>query len=133
MCADPEDTTEVRLVYANQTEADILLRAELEALAAANPRFKLYHTLSKPPPAGGDVISATGAIDAFGAPNGTTAAAGGWTQGRGYVDEAMLRAHTLPPSAEALVGLCGPPGLLNSACLPNLDKIGWSKDSIVIF
>lgn len=38
--SDPADTTRVALLYANQTPADVLLRAELEAIAAAHPNFR---------------------------------------------------------------------------------------------
>ena len=41
---DPEDTTEMALIYANQTADDILLRADLEALAAKHPNFRVWHT-----------------------------------------------------------------------------------------
>ena len=37
---DPTDTTEVWLIFANQTEEDILLRKELEAVP--NARFHLW-------------------------------------------------------------------------------------------
>ncbi len=44
---DPKDRTEVSLIFGNLTEADILLRKELEALAAAHPnQFKVQ--LSSP-------------------------------------------------------------------------------------
>jgi len=39
----------VSLIFANQTEDDILCRTELEDIAAANPDyFKLWYTLSQP-------------------------------------------------------------------------------------
>ncbi len=39
---DSEDSTTMSLLYANQTEADILLQKELDELAAAHPdRFKV--------------------------------------------------------------------------------------------
>lgn len=44
--SDPADLTELRLLYANQTEADILLRPELEALAKTHP-----DRCAAPPPA----------------------------------------------------------------------------------
>lgn len=45
---DPEDTTQVRLLYANQCEDDILLREHLEELAAEHPdKFKLWYTLDR--------------------------------------------------------------------------------------
>jgi cytochrome-b5 reductase len=37
ICEDPEDETQVSLVYANREEGDILLREELEALAERYP------------------------------------------------------------------------------------------------
>ena len=46
---DPEDETCLSLLFANQTEEDILLRAELEAVAAEHPdRFKLWYTVDRP-------------------------------------------------------------------------------------
>jgi cytochrome-b5 reductase len=43
--SNPRDRTEIRLVYANRTPGDILLRAQLEALAAVNPQFKVLYTV----------------------------------------------------------------------------------------
>lgn len=46
---DPLDTTTVSLIFANQTEKDILLRDELEKLAKEHPsQFKLWYTLDIP-------------------------------------------------------------------------------------
>ncbi len=42
MLKDSDDSTELALLYANQTEDDILLREELEALAAEHSNFKLW-------------------------------------------------------------------------------------------
>merc|ERR1719491_2939226 len=40
----------VKLLFANQTEADILVREELEALQKANPdRLSVHYTLDRPP------------------------------------------------------------------------------------
>jgi hypothetical protein len=38
---------QVRLLLANQCEDDILLREQLEALAAKHPNFKLWYTLDR--------------------------------------------------------------------------------------
>lgn len=47
---NPRDKTECALLYANQTEDDILLRDELEKAAQQYPgRFKYWYTLDKPP------------------------------------------------------------------------------------
>ena len=46
---DEGDTTQLALVYANQTEADILLRLELEEIQAQYPnKFKLWYTVDRP-------------------------------------------------------------------------------------
>ncbi len=46
--ADPQDSTQIALLYANTSEEDILLRTELDELAALHPgRFKLSYTLSR--------------------------------------------------------------------------------------
>ncbi|MEW5308874.1 MAG: hypothetical protein WDW38_000798 [Sanguina aurantia] len=92
---DAADPTQLSLLYANQTEADILLREELEELANNHPdRFRIYHTLSLPP-------------------------AHGWEQGRGRMSEAMLRRHLWPaqstPPAPGSPMSVGWSGLLQGA------------------
>ena len=47
MLRDASDQTEMRLVYANQTEEDILLRKELDAMAT-DWRLTIHYVLSKP-------------------------------------------------------------------------------------
>lgn len=43
---NPNDTTKLALLFANQTEDDILLRKELDDLAQQHPgRFKVWYTL----------------------------------------------------------------------------------------
>ena len=44
---DKSDATEMRLVYANQTEEDILLRKELDAMAK-DWRLTIHYILSRP-------------------------------------------------------------------------------------
>ena len=41
MLANPRDKTEIRLIYASRTEADIILKTELDALATVYPNFKV--------------------------------------------------------------------------------------------
>ena len=46
---DSEDKTSLWLLYANQTEDDILLRKELEEVREQQPnRFKLWYTVDRP-------------------------------------------------------------------------------------
>lgn len=37
-----------------------------------------------------------------------------WQGGVGYITKDMLRTHLPPPSADNLVLVCGPPGLMNA-------------------
>jgi cytochrome-b5 reductase len=90
------------LLFANQTEQDILLRDVLEQLAASNSdRFKLWYTVDREPE--------------------------GWKYSKGFISEAMLSEHMPPPSDETLICICGPPPMIKFACLPNLDKLGYTE------
>lgn len=45
---DPKDETKLSLLFANQTEKDILLRDELEQVAEEHPdQFKLWYTVDR--------------------------------------------------------------------------------------
>jgi Oxidoreductase NAD-binding domain len=44
--ADPQDSTELRLLYANQSVDDILIRDEMEALAKQHPDRCQRHCLA---------------------------------------------------------------------------------------
>ena len=49
--ADSNDNTELALLYANQSEGDILVRQELESYQKEYPdQFKLWYTLDRPEP-----------------------------------------------------------------------------------
>ena len=46
---DPSDKTQLALLFANQSEDDILLRQELEQVQKDHPdRFKLWFTVDRP-------------------------------------------------------------------------------------
>jgi NAD(P)H-flavin reductase len=99
----------VALVYANQTPDDILLREELEELAAAHPhKFRLWYTVDR------DADET-------------------WKYSVGHINEEMLREHLLESGEDAVVGLCGPPGMIKFACIPNLEKMGYTEANIVQF
>lgn len=101
---NPADKTTCHLIFANQEEKDILLRAELEEVAAEHPqKFKLWFTLDRAPQ--------------------------GWEFGQGFVSTAMVREHLPPPSADVLVLMCGPPPMLQFACNPALDELGYAATS----
>lgn len=99
---DPQDPTVCHLLFANQTEKDILLRPELEEILVNNPdRFKLWFTLDKAP--------------------------ANWEYSQGFISEDMVRDHLPPPSDDTLILMCGPPPMIQFACNPNLDKVGHSN------
>lgn len=98
---DPEDPTQCFLLFANQTEKDIILREDLEELQARHPgRFKLWFTLDHPPE--------------------------GWAYSKGFVSADMIREHLPAPGEDVLLLLCGPPPMVQLACHPSLDKLGYS-------
>eukprot|EP00088_Acartia_fossae_P009018 TRINITY_DN14350_c0_g1_i1.p1 TRINITY_DN14350_c0_g1~~TRINITY_DN14350_c0_g1_i1.p1 ORF type:complete len:304 (-),score=60.45 TRINITY_DN14350_c0_g1_i1:291-1202(-) len=101
--SDPEDKTCLSLLLANQTEEDILLRKELEEVEKEHPdRFKLWYTLDRPGP--------------------------DWGYSTGFINAEMIEKALYPPSADNLVLMCGPPPMINFACIPNLEKLGYSAD-----
>ncbi|NXA50773.1 NB5R3 reductase, partial [Nothocercus julius] len=100
---DKDDHTICQLLFANQTERDILLRNELEEVQVQNPtRFKLWYTLDRAPE--------------------------NWEYSEGYVNQEMIRDHLPPPQDDVLILMCGPPPMIQYACIPNLDKLGYTKD-----
>lgn len=101
---NPADKTEVWLVFGNQTEDDILLRKELEALPKA--RFHLWLMLDRPP--------------------------SGWAQGSGYITEETLKQHLPAPDADTMVFNCGPPGMIKSAA-DKLVTLGFSESQFFNF
>ena len=129
MFRDPEDETCLSLLFANQTEDDILLRKELEAVQTEHPdRFKLWYTVDRP----GE----------------------GWQYSSGFVSAEIIQKALFPPSGDNLVSIqqtlpehnsnfssrvskfyylqvlmCGPPPMINFACTPNLDKLGYSQSN----
>ncbi|GLV31970.1 uncharacterized protein CBL_07730 [Carabus blaptoides fortunei] len=103
MCRDPKDNTQLSLIFANQTEKDILVRKELEEAAAEHPeQFKLWYTLDTP--------------------------AEGWKYSKGFINADMIKEQLFPPGPESLVLMCGPPPMINFACNPALESLGYNKD-----
>ncbi|KPV77757.1 uncharacterized protein RHOBADRAFT_33944 [Rhodotorula graminis WP1] len=96
---NPQDQTKLSLIYANVAESDILLKSELDSLAAKHPdQFKVYYVLNNPPE--------------------------GWKGGVGFVTKEMIEEH-LPvhaPDHKAL--LCGPPPMI-TAMTKALESLNW--------
>lgn len=49
----------------------------------------------------------------------------GWKYSVGFISDEMIKDHLFPPSQDTLVLMCGPPPMINVACVPNLDKMGY--------
>ena len=48
ICKNPDDNTKMHLIFANQSESDILLREELEEFQKNYPdKLKIWYTISK--------------------------------------------------------------------------------------
>lgn len=50
-----------------------------------------------------------------------------WKYDVGFVNEDMLVKHLPASSDETLILMCGPPPMIKFACLPNLDKVGYTE------
>ena len=105
ICEDKTDDTKIRLVYANRSEADIMLRKRLDSFAeASNGQFEVYYMVDKPP--------------------------AGWQYGTGHIDKEVLQKKMPAVSDDNKVLLCGPPGLVN-ATKNNLTELGWKEPGSV--
>ncbi|XP_039617577.1 NADH-cytochrome b5 reductase 3-like [Polypterus senegalus] len=102
---DREDKTMCNLLFANQSEKDILLRAELDEID--DKRFKVWYTLDKAPK--------------------------DWEYSEGFVNEEMIRDHLPPPGEDTLILMCGPPPMIQYACNPNLEKLKYDKTMTFTF
>ena len=48
-----------------------------------------------------------------------------WQYSSGFINDEMIKEHMPPPGDDTLVFMCGPPPMINFACIPNLDKLGY--------
>jgi len=100
---NPKDNTEVTLVFCNKTKDDILLKQELDSLAAKHPnRFKVHYLIDTPPKDGSQ-----------------------WTGGVGFINQEVVKQTMPPPSPDSLVLVCGPPGFydaLSGRKTPNYEQ-----------
>lgn len=126
---------QVKLLYANQTPNDILVRDELEDLARRHPdRFSVWYTVDRP--------------------------TGDWTYDTGFITKAMMEERLLFEMAADtqffmvrwwlgrvvcvwmllsffltlfLDAQCGPPPMIKFAILPALRELGYSEKDWVVF
>lgn len=86
--ADPTDKTEFKLIYANVSEDEILMRKELESLQREYPlRFSVYYFLNVAPP--------------------------NWQGGVGFVTKEAMADFLPAASSDCRILMCGPPPMMN--------------------
>lgn len=98
-----KDKTKMSLIFANQTEQDILLREELDEVARKYPdKFKVWYTLDRP----GE----------------------NWKYSTGFVDKTMIQDHLFKPDNETLILFCGPPMMVKFVNT-QLDELEYPKEN----
>jgi len=106
--SNPKDNTKLSLLYANQTEDDILCREILEKLQEEHKgRFKVWYTLDRP--------------------------SDSWKYSTGFISQEMIAEHLPKSGKNSCVLLCGPPPMVKFACQPNLEKEGFEKQDVLVF
>ena len=118
---NPEDKTKLVLVFANNNLEDILLKDKIDELAAKHPtRFSVTYVVATPP--------------------------AGWKGGeKGFCTQELLKSKLPAPSPDALVFVCGPPGMMNAVSGPKtpdykqgevaglLKALGYVEDQVFKF
>lgn len=100
------DKTQIRVVDANKSEKDILLKDELEKMEKdGNGQLKITHVLSH--------------------------AGDGWKGKTGHVNADIIRESLFEPGDGSGVFLCGPPAMIQKAALPALRDWGYEEDKNV--
>lgn len=108
--SDPEDETEIRFLFANKSEKDILLRYTLDRLQAEHPkRFQVHYTISR---------------------HDET-----WSGLRGRVTQQMISETCFTAgyaeNKRTVALLCGPPLFETETCVPALKALGYAAEDIV--
>lgn len=78
----------ISLVYCNISPSDIMLKDQLDAMAAKYENFSVYYVVDK--------------------------ADKDWKGGLGYVTAEMLKEHLPQPSDDHMILVCGPPGMMKA-------------------
>ncbi|XP_024026509.1 NADH-cytochrome b5 reductase-like protein [Morus notabilis] len=83
---NPDDNTQVSLLYGNVSPDDILLKQKLDFLAASHPNLKVYYTVDNPTK--------------------------NWKGGKGYISKEIVLKGLPGPGEDTLILVCGPPGMM---------------------
>lgn len=135
--ASGESVEQLSLVYSNRTFADMLLFSELLDLAKKHPKRLNIRFLLSREAAPSHLLKDVAAADNV-----------SWSIGTGRVTETEISEHLFPSShgmkkkkqqrlahltQQTVVGLCGPPGMLEDVCVPSLKSLGFSSEQIFEF
>ncbi|KAF8610543.1 NADH-cytochrome b5 reductase [Ceratobasidium sp. AG-I] len=119
--AQQDETTKFKLIFGNVTPADILIRDELDDMAAAsNGRFEVMHIISRPDDS--------------------------WTGAKGRIDAKVIKNFLPGPElgSKVMVFVCGPPGQVAAVSGPKdglaqgelggaLKDLGYIKEQVYKF
>lgn len=99
---DPSDKTEVSLLFANQSEEDVIFKKELDAIVETSKgQVRVWYTVDK--------------------------SSKSWRYSSGLINCDMIQRYLHPPSLETMVLLCGPK-LMTDHCVSNLNKLGYDSN-----
>ncbi|KAJ3218848.1 NADH-cytochrome b5 reductase [Dinochytrium kinnereticum] len=97
--SNPKDATTIKLIYANKTEQDILLREDLDVLASENSKqLSLHYVLEKTPSS--------------------------WSGSKGFITKDVIQKFSPSPDAKFLI--CGPPPMVNGMA-QICEQLGYPK------
>ena len=51
-----------------------------------------------------------------------------WKHSIGFVNEEMIKNNLPAPGDDTAILMCGPKPMIDFACSPNLEKLGYAKD-----
>jgi len=106
LLADKTRKVDISILYANQTEADILCKEQLDEVEK-DPRVRVWYTVDRPKE--------------------------GWKYSSGFINEEMCRDHLPAPAEKTVIFMCGPPPMLKFACYPALEKLNHAKANLHSF
>merc|ERR1719161_847026 len=115
---NPNDRTEVSMLYGNTLVEDILAKDMLDAWSASHgDRFSVTHVLSREP-------------------NGTA-----WEGKRGHIGRELIQSHLPAPSENCIIFICGPPAMYDTFSGPRGDSkltglladMGYRADQVFKF
>ncbi|PWZ01365.1 ferredoxin reductase-like protein [Testicularia cyperi] len=102
---NPADKTQIDFIYANVKEEDILLKDELDELAAKHKdQFRVHYFLNEPPAK--------------------------WNGGTGFVTKEAIQENLPKPADDIKILMCGPPPMIN-AMKKHLDELGYQAPRTV--